>query len=337
LSDRVGVLGSGSWGTALAVHLARSGARVLLWARSPELAATLSETRRNEHYLPGVDLPAEIEVVHDLQHVAPCRTVLVAVPSHGFRSVVHGLFAVGGHHELAVVSATKGIEGESLARMSEVTFEEAVRARRRATFAIVSGPTFAEELVAGSPTAAVVASENTALSRSLQGTLSVGNLRLYSTTDVVGVELGGAVKNVIAIAAGVVHGLGFGHNTSAALITRGLHEMTRLGVANGGRARTFSGLAGLGDLVLTCTGSLSRNRRTGEALAAGRKLGEIEAEMGMVAEGVRNSRTVLALSRRRGVEMPIVEQMERVLYEGLAPDAAVASLMARDLKSETEL
>ena len=239
------------------------------------------------------------------------------------------------HDPLVLVSATKGIEGETLARMSEVALEEARAARQRVELAVVSGPSFAEELVAGSPTAAVVAASDAAVALALQEALSRRNLRLYSTADVVGVELGGAVKNVIAIAAGVVAGLRLGHNALAALITRGLSEMTRLGVACGGSVSTFSGLAGLGDLVLTCTGGLSRNRRTGEALAKGSTLAEIEQGQPTVAEGVRNSRTVLALARRHGIEMPIIEQMELLLYHGKEPRRAVEDLMSRELKAES--
>jgi glycerol-3-phosphate dehydrogenase (NAD(P)+) len=212
-----------------------------------------------------------------------------------------------------------------------------VQTNRELRFAVLSGPTFAAELATGTPTAAVLASEDDGVARELQDLLSWGNLRLYTSSDVVGVEIGGTAKNVVAIAAGAVTGLGFGHNTLAALITRGLHEVTRLGLACGGRPRTFSGLAGLGDLVLTCTGGLSRNRRTGLELAGGKSLDEIAAESHMVAEGVLNSRSLLHLARLKGIEMPITEQMEAVLWEGKTPRAAVADLMQRELKAEAEL
>ena len=333
----LGILGAGSWGTALAVHLARSGHRVILCGRSERLMAAIAAERRNPTYLPQVVIPDEVEATTDVERVAACATVIVVVPSNGFRAAVEELLqarpAVSG--ELVLVSGTKGIEGETLARMSEVTFEEAVRAGRRVSFAALSGPSFAEEMAQGSPTAAVVASASPRVALALQEAMSRRNLRLYSTADVVGVELGGAIKNVIGIAAGVVSGLGLGHNTLAALVTRGLSEMSRLGVACGGRASTFSGLAGLGDLVLTCTGGLSRNRRTGEALARGGRLEEIQSAQPTVAEGVRNSRTVLALARRRGVEMPITEQMEQVLYHGKEPRRALEELMARELKAES--
>jgi len=332
----IGILGAGSWGTALAVHVARSGHRAVLRGRSPELMAAIAGGRRNPTYLRDLEIPPEVEATGDVARVADCATVIVVVPSHGFRAAVRELLGARTTPEgLVLVSGTKGIEGETLARMSEVTFEEAVRARRRVSFAALSGPSFAEELAAGSPTAAVIAAQDARVALALQEALSRRNLRLYSTADVVGVELGGAVKNVIAIAAGVVSGLRLGQNTLAALVTRGLSEMSRLGVACGGKASTFSGLAGLGDLVLTCTGSLSRNRRTGEALALGKTLEEIERGQPTIAEGVRNARSVLALARRRGVEMPITEQMELVLYHGKEPRRAVEDLMSRELKAES--
>ena len=236
-----------------------------------------------------------------------------------------------------VVSATKGIEPETLTRMSQVTFEEGMAADSDLSFAVLSGPSFAVELVQGMATAAVIAAEDQELAASLREELSSETLRLYSSADVVGVELGGTAKNVIAIAAGTLTGLGMGHNTLAALITRGLHEITRLGIAYGGQPRTFAGLAGLGDLVLTCTGGLSRNRATGIALAHGRTLDEIEAETNMVAEGVKNSVAVSRLARQRGVDMPIVEQMVEILYHGKPPAQALRDLMTRELKAEAEL
>jgi glycerol-3-phosphate dehydrogenase (NAD(P)+) len=221
--------------------------------------------------------------------------------------------------------------------MSQVSAEEAERAGQPLRFGVLSGPSFAAELAAGMPTAAVVASADDALSRRLQELLSSAVLRLYTSRDVAGVELGGAAKNVIAIAAGVANGLGFGHNTLAALITRGLHEITRLGLAFGGEPRTFSGLAGLGDLVLTCTGGLSRNRRAGLALAKGEKLAELELATGQVAEGVRTSLAITRLAERQGVEMPICQQMVEVIYNGKEPRRAVGELMGRELKSEAAL
>jgi glycerol-3-phosphate dehydrogenase (NAD(P)+) len=339
VSGPIGILGAGSWGTALAVHLAAAGGHpVRLWARREELARRLAAERVNRDYLPEVELPAAVEPTADLAALAACSPILVVVPSHGFREVVRELLrAAPAGRRLDLVSATKGIETDSGARMSQVSFEEGMAAGREVRFAVLSGPTFAAELARSMPTAAVIASETTELAAELRERLSTPRLRLYSSSDVVGVELGGTAKNVIAIAAGALTGLGLGHNTLAALITRGLHELTRLGIACGGKARTFAGLAGLGDLVLTCTGGLSRNRRTGLELARGRTLREIQEESQMIAEGIRNALSIQKLARERGVEMPITEQMVAVLYEGKSPRRAVDDLMNRELKEEAEL
>ena len=335
---RLAVLGTGSWGTALAVHHATTtGEEVVLWGRRPAWVEELRETRINSRYLPGVELPTEIRLTSRLSEAAECDLLMVVVPSHGFRHTVRRLLGHLDRHPRILISATKGIEAESLARMSEVTGEEAAAAGCDLRFAALTGPTFAAELVAGSPTAAVVASEDKAVAEELQHRLSSSTFRLYSTTDVVGVELGGTSKNVIAIAAGVVTGLGLGHNTLAALLTRGLHEITRLGLAFGGDPRTFAGLAGMGDLVLTCTGGLSRNRRLGMELAAGRNREDVVRSTPMIAEGVRNSSAVALLAAQKNVEMPITEQMVQVLYHGRSPTAAVESLMTRELRSEPEL
>ncbi|HYG61361.1 MAG TPA: NAD(P)H-dependent glycerol-3-phosphate dehydrogenase [Thermoanaerobaculia bacterium] len=340
---QIAVLGAGSFGTALAVHLASMGAnaggnRVRLWARNPELARQMAEERANPEYLPDVEIPAGVEPTAEMEPLAECDIVLVVVPSHGFRGVLRQfLRAHPADRPAVIVSATKGIETDTLARMSQVSFEEGTAAGREVRFATLSGPTFAAELARNSPSAAVVASEDAALATEIRERLSTRLLRLYSSSDVVGVELGGTVKNVVAIAAGTVTGLGFGQNTLAALITRGLHEITRLGIAYGGQPRTFAGLAALGDLVLTCTGGLSRNRRTGLELAAGKSLDEITGETHMVAEGIRNSLAVSRLAAQKGVEMPITQQMVAVLYEGKDPRLAVEQLMTRELKAETEL
>jgi glycerol-3-phosphate dehydrogenase (NAD(P)+) len=263
---------------------------------------------------------------------------MVVIPSHGFRQVIESFLSIRPGVELVtLISATKGIEQETTCRMSQVVAEEAEKLDRRARFAVLAGPSFAAELAVGQPTAAVIAAADVELARSLSELLSTPRCRLYSTTDVVGVELGGAGKNVIAIGAGIISGLDLGHNTLAALITRGLHEITRLGVACGGRARTFSGLAGLGDLVLTCTGGLSRNRRTGLELAAGKTLKQIEEETSMVAEGIRNSVSLTRLAARLEIEMPITQQMMAVMYEGKSPTQAIQELMTRALKAEAEL
>jgi glycerol-3-phosphate dehydrogenase (NAD(P)+) len=336
---RIGVLGAGSFGTALAVHLAGAGRhRVRLWGRSAELARQMREERANPKYLPGVEFPTGLEPTADTAELADCDFLLVAAPSHGFREVLRQFLRLHPDGEpLPLVSATKGIETETLARMSQVAFEEGMAADREVRFAVLSGPTFAAELARNAPSAAVIASEDAGFATEARECLATPFLRLYSSPDVVGVELGSAAKNVIAIAAGTLSGIGLGHNTLAALITRGLHEITRLGIAYGGQPRTFAGLAGLGDLVLTCTGGLSRNRRIGLDLAAGRSVAEITGETHMVAEGVRNSIAISRLAAQRGVEMPITEQMVAVLHHGKDPRRAVEELMTRELKAETAL
>jgi glycerol-3-phosphate dehydrogenase (NAD(P)+) len=336
--SRIGVLGAGSWGTALAVHFASAGHEVKLWARDEELCESIRKTGMNARYLDRVAFPESLLVTAEMEDLTDSEDLLMVVPSHGFRAVLREFLRLPGVSDPAtVISATKGIETDSLARMSQVVFEEGVAANVETRFAALSGPTFAIELAAGTPSAAVIASEDVGLSSELRERLSTPTLRLYSSTDVVGVEIGGATKNVVAIAAGILSGSGYGHNTRAALITRGLHEITRLGVAAGGRARTFSGLAGLGDLVLTCTGDLSRNWQTGVRLAEGHGIAEISGGTRMVAEGVRNSLSVTRLARKLGVEMPITEKMEAVLYEGLAVGGAIEDLMSRELKSEADL
>ncbi len=337
------VLGAGSWGTSLAVHFASAGHDVTLWCRREELAKQLRAERCNPQFLPGVELPAMLGVTADLEDATGADAVLVVVPSHGYREVVRRYLQClppakkDEGEPLTFVSATKGVETETLARMSEVTAEEAAAAQQAVRFAVLSGPNFAVELTAGSPTSAVVASEDEALATTLREQLSTPSYRLYSSTDVVGVELGAASKNVIAVAAGIVTGLELGHNALAALMTRGLHEITRLVLAYGGQPRTLSGLAGMGDLVLTCTGPLSRNRSLGVQLAAGKKLDEISAGTPMVAEGVRNSLAIARLAERKQVEMPITEQMVEILYRDKSPRHAVRDLMARELRPEAEL
>jgi glycerol-3-phosphate dehydrogenase (NAD(P)+) len=331
-------LGAGSFGSALAVSVARDGRPTRLWARRPAAADEMTSRRENRTYLPGVPFPTALEATAELAALAEADPIVVAAPSHVYRSVLRAFLAARGDSgPLTVVSATKGIEAESLARMSRVSAEECERAGATAGVAVLSGPNFAAELARGVPSAAVVACADEALATALRESLASPSFRLYSSSDVIGVELAGAAKNVIAIAAGVLSGLGLGHNTLAALITRGLHEMTRLGVACGGDPKTFSGLAGLGDLVLTCTGSLSRNRRTGIELAQGKRLAEIEAETTEIAEGVKNSRVIARLAGQQGVEMPIIEQMVAVMYEGKNPRHALHDLMTRELKPEAAL
>jgi glycerol-3-phosphate dehydrogenase (NAD(P)+) len=327
---RTAVVGGGSWGTALASHLARSGLPVSLWIREPEVAHEVNERHRNETYLPGVELPAGISATPDLAvAVRQAEAVLVVVPSEFCRSVYRAM-APALAPRAVVVSATKGLEIESLLRMTEVAAAELPGAR----LAVLSGPSFAREVAEGQPTAVVIASGRAADAERVQRALSTRSFRAYTSEDVVGVELAGALKNVIAIAAGILDGLGFGHNTVAALITRGLAEMSRLSLALGGRAETLAGLAGLGDLVLTCTGALSRNRSLGQALGRGRTLAEVQAGTRSVAEGVRTTLAACTLAARAGAEMPIALQMRAVLYEGRSPREAVEQLMSRTLKRE---
>jgi glycerol-3-phosphate dehydrogenase (NAD(P)+) len=336
---RIGILGAGSFGTALAVHFAGAGKHeVRLWARNPELVERMAAERTNADYLPGVELPPRLTPTAEVAALADSEFIVVAAPSHGFREVLRQFLRLASDgRPLPLISATKGIEPETLARMSQVAAEEGEAAGRAIRFAVVSGPTFAAELARNAPSAAVVASAEPRFATEVRECLATSHFRLYSSADVVGVELGATTKNVIAIAAGTLSGLGLGQNTLAALITRGLHEITRLGVAFGGQPQTFAGLAGLGDLVLTCTGGLSRNRKIGLDLAAGRSLEEIKEETHQVAEGVRNSIAVARLAAQAGVEMPITEQMVAVLHHGKDPRRALEELMTRELKSEIEL
>jgi glycerol-3-phosphate dehydrogenase (NAD(P)+) len=324
------VLGGGSWGTALAAHLARADHEVALWLRDPVTAREIAERRENRRYLPGFPLPPGLHVTTELrQTVADSETVFVVIPSEFCRAVYRELRAMVPENAI-LVSATKGIEVTTLRRMSEVAAEETPGR----PVAVLSGPSFALEVVQGQPTAVVVAASELSVAETVQRVLSSRTFRAYSSDDVIGVEMAGALKNVIAIAAGIIDGLGYGHNTLAALITRGLAEMTRLAVAMGGRADTLSGLAGLGDLVLTCTGGLSRNRRVGQALGAGKTLDEALSSTPMVAEGVRTTLATCALAERLAVEMPIAGEMREVLYGGKPPRTALEQLMLRSLKRE---
>lgn len=333
MSGRITVLGAGSWGTALAVHCARIGHDVHLWGRDHALMDEIARTRENAAYLPGILIGGGVLPTGSLEralHDAPI--VIAAVPSHGMRQVLrHGspLLRAGA----VLVSATKGLEADSLARMSRVMAEET---GGRHPIAALSGPSFALEVARGLPTAVVVASADSEAATRVQDALKGPALRLYASDDVAGVEFGGALKNVIAIAAGVVEGLGIGHNAMAALITRGLVEMSRLACAEGSRRDTLAGLSGLGDLVLTCTGDLSRNRRVGIELGRGRTLPDILSHMKMVAEGVRTTGVALALGARHGVELPLAAQMEAVLQGRTTARAAVEVLMLRPQRSETD-
>jgi glycerol-3-phosphate dehydrogenase (NAD(P)+) len=325
------VIGAGSWGTALAAHLARTGHSVCLWARDPELARTINERHLNPDYLPGLTLPEGVAATADLAAAAAAETLFVVIPSAFCRDVYRRL-ATAAPPDAVLVSATKGLETRTLRRMTEVAAEEAPGRR----LAVLSGPSFALEVAQGQPTTVVLASADPAVAESVQRAVSGRTFRAYTSDDVPGVELAGALKNVIAIAAGIVDGLGYGRNTAAALITRGLAEITRLSVTLGGRPETLSGLAGLGDLVLTCTGNLSRNRQVGRALGSGRTLAEAVASTHMVAEGVQTALAACALAERAGVEMPIAVQMRAVLHEGKPPRAALDELMLRSLKREVD-
>jgi len=304
----------------------------MLWAHDPVVAMEIEQTRRNPIYLQSVALNDSVRATSSLAEASDFSDLqFMIVPSHHYRGV---LAQMRPHlrRGVAVVSGTKGIENDTLQRMSEVTALELGDALR--AFAVLSGPTFALETARGDPTAAVVASHDLALAEEVQHAMSSPTFRLYHSSDVAGVELAGSLKNVIAIAAGVIEGLGLGSNTTAALITRGLHEMTKLAVALGGRLETLAGLAGMGDLVLTCTGSLSRNRSVGVALGKGKPLAEILAESRTVAEGVRTSKAAKELADRRGIEMPIIAEMYRVLHEDESPRSALQRLMTRSLKAE---
>jgi glycerol-3-phosphate dehydrogenase (NAD(P)+) len=327
----IAVLGAGSWGTALAVHLARLGHDVRLWGRDPALVARLDETRVNADYLPGVALAGVALSTAIETAVGGATLVVVAVPSHGLRAVVHRAVAAA---PLAVpfVSAAKGLEHGTLFRMSEVIADEAGPGR---PVAVLSGPSFAAEVAAGLPTAVAVASTSSDAAALVQREFRGPALRLYATDDVAGVEIGGALKNVVAIAAGVVESLGLGHNAMAALITRGLVEISRLATAMGGRPDTLAGLSGLGDLVLTCTGHRSRNRQVGIELGRGRSVDDLRAQK-MVAEGLRTAQAALELGARHGVELPITEQMQAVIDGRRTPQAALAELMLRPQRSEAE-
>ena len=325
------VFGAGSWGTALAVHLANAGHRVRLWGRDADLVARMREDRVNATYLPGVQLPDLIEPTASFEGMSDARFALFAVPSHGLRAVAHGAASHLGPHAIAI-SATKGLEEERLSRMSEVLAEELPG---RAVVAL-SGPTFALEVARQQPTAIVAASSDCDAVAAVQDGFRGRNMRLYGSDDLIGVEMGGALKNVIAIAAGVVEGTGLGHNALAGLITRGLAEISRLSVAAGGRRETLAGLSGLGDLVLTCTGALSRNRHVGIELGKGKPIGEVVGHMKMVAEGVRTTSAALALGARHGVELPIAAQMADVMAGRRTPAEALAELMERRQRHEND-
>lgn len=328
------ILGAGSWGTALASHLGGSGRSVRLWGRDPSLMQEIAAQGRNPTYVPHASLPASVRATGSLDEaLAGAGYVIVAVPSHGLRAVLRAAAPMIPRGAV-LVSATKGIEETSLQRMSEILAEET---RGEHAVAVLSGPSFAAEVARKLPTALVVASTDASARRSVQDEFRGPFLRLYESDDVVGVEIGGALKNTIAIAAGVVESLALGHNAVAALVTRGLAEMSRLAAALGARRETLSGLSGLGDLMLTCTGELSRNRQVGLELGRGRPIADIVSGMRMVAEGVRTTEAALALAARAGVELPIAQQMADVMAGRRSPRQAVDCLMLRPQRGELDL
>jgi glycerol-3-phosphate dehydrogenase (NAD(P)+) len=332
---KIGVVGAGSWGTALAHLIANKGFHVSHWAFEQEVVDQIQNHRENQFFLPGFTLSDNITASNDLQSIVSDKDlVLVVVPSHVMRETTQKMV---GHlsEKTIVVSASKGIENKTHLTMSGVIKEifDGIPDQR---LAVISGPSFAKEVAQGLPTVVTVASKDLATAGLVQQIFATPYFRVYSSEDMLGVELGGSIKNVIAIAAGVVDGLGLGLNTRAALITRGMTEIRRLGVKLGANPRTFTGLAGFGDLVLTCTGTLSRNHTVGKKIGEGQKLKEILAEMRMVAEGVKTAKSVYNLSRKIGIDMPISQEMYRILYEDLSPKEAVFRLMTRDLKKELD-
>jgi glycerol-3-phosphate dehydrogenase (NAD(P)+) len=335
--SEIAIVGAGAWGTALSIVLGRSGNhQVRLWSFEKEVYESITKHRVNEKFLPGQELPSCITPCNDLaQAITDARIIVSVMPSQHCRTLFQQMqeFLTG---EVMIVSSTKGLEECSLLRMTEVITQVLGNNRARIRIGALSGPSFAAEVGRGDPTAITFASTDQEFARAIQREFSDASFRVYTNDDPIGVELGGALKNVIAIAAGVCTGLGFGHNSVAGLITRGLAEMTRLVVACGGKAETMAGLAGLGDLVLTCTGGLSRNRSVGVELGRGRKLRDILSGMhGMVAEGVFTTNAAVELARSRGIEMPITEQIYAILHEGKAPRDAIYELMTRSGKSET--
>lgn len=328
---RIAVFGSGSWGTALAIQIARAGLDVTLWDRNPEHIQSMQDSGMNSYYLPDIPLPDNLKLSADLEAtVSRAETLLIVIPSHAFRSFVKTAapYIRPDHH---ISWATKGLEEGTAKLMHQVIAEELPGCK---AIAVMSGPTFAREVARNLPTAITVASSSHALAEEVASFLHHGNFRAYTSDDIIGVELGGALKNVLAIAAGIADGLGFGANSRAALITRGLAELMRLGVTMGAQKDTFMGLAGLGDLVLTCTDDQSRNRRMGLRLAKGETVEQAREAIGQAVEGVRTAREAYELGKKYQVELPIIEQTYRVLFEDQSPKDAVVALLAREAKAE---
>lgn len=329
----IGVIGAGSWGTTLANLLAEKGYPVTLWCYEKDLAERIEQLGINDLYLPEIQLSKNLQATSNLTSaVSEKQLLLFVTPSQVTRQILQQALSDLSPQAL-IVSASKGIENDSLMLLSQV-FEEILPHQMHRQLGFLSGPSFAREVSSGMPTAVVAAARDAVVAGEIQKIFSTDKFRVYTHNDIIGVELGGAMKNVIALAAGVADGLGFGHNTRAALITRGLAEMTRLGMKLGGTAETFAGLAGMGDLVLTCTGDLSRNRSVGIELGKGRKINEILAGMQMVAEGVKTTLSAYQLADKLGVDVPIIEQMYLLLYQDKDPRQAVVDLMSRDLKAE---
>ena len=328
---QIAVLGGGSWGTALAIQVARAGHNVTLWDINPQHISAMQQSHSNEQYLPGIPLPTNLQLSDQLeQTLQQADTILLAIPSHAVRGFLQKS-RQWINHQQHLVWATKGLEEGSAKLVHQIVAEELPECKNTA---VVSGPTFAGEVAKDLPTAVAVAASSHAIAKDVASFLHYGNFRVYTSEDMLGVELGGALKNVLAIAAGVADGLGFGSNTRAALITRGLNEIMHLGLAMGAQPETFMGLAGLGDLVLTCTDNQSRNRRMGLALADGSTIEQAREQIGQAVEGVKTAREAWQLAQKYHVEMPIIEQTYRVLYEGKSPREAVHDLLGRQSTSE---
>ena len=333
MTTRIAVLGAGSWGTALAVSLAHTGHAVALWARREEAAETMRTTRHNPSYLPDVYLPEAVRITSALEEaIAESTLWVIATPSHAVRDLAQRLIPYA-HEDVIVVSVAKGIENDSLETMSQVLTEVLTEVPAD-HIAVMYGPSHAEEVGAGKPTTLVAAAPSMEVARKVQEVFMAPHLRVYVNDDVLGVEIAGSVKNVMALAAGMSDGIGYGDNAKAAIITRGMAEIQRLGLAMGARASTFAGLAGIGDLVVTCTSQHSRNRYLGEQIGKGKRLDEVLSHMQMVAEGVRTAASVHALARKYEIEMPITEAVYAILFEGKEPEQAVHDLMTRSAKHE---
>jgi len=337
MSAPISIFGAGSWGTALAVHLAQSGRSVTLWARRDEQASEMAETRRNREYLPGIDLPPPVHVTSDLEEAAMASDMwAIAVPSQQVRSFVSRLRPYL-RRDVIATSLAKGIENDTLMTMSQVLEDVLVPPLGRERIGVLYGPSHAEEVAEGRPTTVVAAAHAASVAESVQEAFMTDRLRVYANTDVIGVEIGGSAKNVLAIAAGISDGVGYGDNAKAALVTRGIAEIKRLGLALGADAMTFAGLAGIGDLVVTCMSRHSRNRGLGEQIGSGKTLDEALGSMHMVAEGVKTTQSIHDLAQRHHIEMPITEAVYAVLFKGRRPHEMMEKLMTRSAKRENWL